>query len=156
MAAIQRCMKVFFGSLWPTRTVAPYRRLITAFVLSPLILALILSLLALIPAWLNEPNGAAVVAVAFDTTVGLVLLMTMFALTIGLTGMVALWAFGQRGLGAWLLTGLVGGVLAGEIIRWTLIVWLPSELMISCALVGGVYFVMVRMIAGIQRDTPPS
>lgn len=145
-------MKVFSRSLWPAHVDAPYRRLAVALLTTPILLALVLSLLALIPANMVEPNWAAVLAVAIDTWIGLTLLLIIFAGTVGILGVGLLWAFGQRGFVVWVFTGLIGGTIGGLVIRNLYVRQMPDELMVLCAFVGVVFFATLRTLAGVQPD----
>ena len=149
-------MSLFTRSLWPVATRAPYRRLVTGFVVTPLVLALVLTLITLIPIAIWEPAGADIAAIVVDTGVGLTLMMAAFALSFGLGGVALLWAFSQRGLSVWLATGFVGGAIGGIVIRRLFVEQMPDALMVACALIGAVFFTLLRMIAGVQPDPEPA
>ena len=76
-------MSLFTRSLWPESVRAPYRRLVVALCVSPVLVLALLTLTAFVLAGMSEQTNDAVIAVTIDTGIALGMVVAMFALTFG-------------------------------------------------------------------------
>lgn len=143
-------MTLFTRSLWPDTVRAPYRRLLLAMVLSPCVLSIVLSLIAVVLAGLSEQSGEAARAAAIDSALTLTVAIFGFTISFGVIGVVVLWSFAQRGPAAWAVAGLVAGALAGAMLTEVAITGAGSPVVIFTSVTSVALFLLVRAIAGVQ------
>ena len=145
-------MTLFTRSLWPASVRSPYRRLIVAMIVSPLLLAALLSLGAFLIAGMSEPTRERVMAVTIDSALALTMMMLVFTAICGLLGVLLLWAAAQRGLLIWAATGAILGATAGVAIGLMTDMGPNKVLLIGLAIIGWVEFLLIRKFAGIRPD----
>ena len=145
-------MTLFTRSLWPTSVRSPYRRLAIALIVSPLLLAALLSIAAYLIAGMTEATQERVVAVTADSALALTEMMIGFTITFGLLGVGLLWATAQRSLLIWAIAGAILGALAGTLIGFVTGAGPSKVLLIGLSVIGWVEFLLIRKIAGIRPD----
>ena len=145
-------MTLFTRSLWPDTVQAPYRRLVIALILAPLVLSALLILCAFLINGMSDPTLDAVITSTVNAGLAILALMYGFTLIFGLGGIALLWSFGQRGLGVWAFTGGVTGVLAGAIFDYAFLGRMDPYVLIVFAVFGWVEFLLIRKFAGIRSD----
>ena len=139
------------STFWPEGETRAAVRLGRAFVLSPLILGFVITLVAFLIGGMTEPTHAAVLELTLTVATTLVPAMFVFMLTFGAAGVFGLWYLAQRGVFAWAVCGALAGtvsiVLAGELL-------LPGGvqqlMLIGAAICGWIMFLVFRWIAGIR------
>lgn len=140
------------STFWPGEDTRAAVRLGRAFVLSPLILGCVITLIAFLIGGMTEPSHSRVFELTLTVATTLVPAMFVFMLTFGAAGVFGLWYLGQRGVFAWAVCGALAGtvaiVLAGELL-------LPGGvqqlMLIGAAVCGWIMFLVFRWIAGIRR-----
>lgn len=143
-------MAVFPKSLWPDHVRRPLLRLFIALLVAPLIVAGLLSLLLFLIEGSTETTRTAVLTATVEHGITLVAVSFGFTWTVGVLGIAALWALEQRGLGAWMVAGLLSGALAGLVLGPT-----GSPVVLVFAAMGCLLFVLIRAIAGISEASAP-
>lgn len=146
-------MALFTRSLWPESVRAPYRRLVGALVVSSVLVSALLTLTAFVLAAMSEQTTGAVIAVTIDSGIAIGMLVAMFAVTFGLLGVAVLWALSQRGMLAWMTTGLLFGAVAGMLFGGLATKDFARALVVVFAVSGLAFFVLVRLFAGIQDES---
>ncbi|MEM0989815.1 MAG: hypothetical protein AAGK00_13110 [Pseudomonadota bacterium] len=143
-------MALFDRSLWPDQVRSPYLRLGLALVLSPLLMCLLVASLGFLVGAVSESNRDAVIDYGMGVLPYLLGAMIAFMLTFGMVGVLALWAFTQRSLIVWALTGAFLGACAGVVV--TLFGGDPPYWRIPAVfgLLGWMLFLLIRGIAGIR------
>ena len=145
-------MTLFTRSLWPASVQAPYRRLAIAMIVSPLLLAALLSLGAFLIAGMSEPTRERVMSLTWDSAIALTAIMLVFTAIFGLLGVLVLWAAAQRGIVIWAVTGAILGAVAGTIFGFLAEIGPHKVILIGLAVIGWVEFLLIRKLAGIRAD----
>lgn len=148
-------MSLFTPSLWPGATATPWRKLVMSILFAPLLPLLLLAVLVFLIGGMTQTNRELALAYTYETVPVLVIAIYVFTLTFGLAGIAVLWALGQRGLLVWALTGGVLGVAAGLFLGLTMAEGPPAELLIACAVLGWILFVLIRRFAGVRAPERP-
>ena len=143
-------MTLFTRSLWPETVRSPYRRLAVAMIVSPAVLSILLSVIALILAGMSEQTGEAVATATIDSAVTLTIALFLYTLTFGTVGVGILWARAERSPVAWAAAGLVGGALAGVFVGEVGMGTGSRALVIFMSVTSVALFLLIRGIAGIQ------
>lgn len=137
------------GAIWPEYGTRPIRRLAAALLLAPLALSALMTLIVFLT---HLGSGDFAEALASGIAAAMVFTGTMAVMTVtfGLAGVTALWMLDQRGLVAWLSTGLFCGCLFG-MAHGIVTAGLISDFnLVFAGAVGTALFGLIRKIAGIH------
>jgi len=146
-------MALFTRSLWPTSVRVPYMRLVVALFVSPLLVTALLTLIAFVLSAISEQTTDAAIAATIDSVVTFGLLVAIFAASFGLPGVALLWSLSQRGMLAWMSTGLLFGAVAGSLFGALMGKGLALGPVVISTIAGVIFFALVRLIAGIYDDS---
>ncbi len=143
-------MSLFTRSLWPQEAKAPYKRLVLALLMAPVLVAALLTLLAFLIAGMSEETREGTLSVTLDAAASMLMLATLYTATFGLVGVTLLWSLNQRGPLAWAIVGLLLGSIAGLMFGRLFMGGVDRMLLISFSLSSWLLFTMIRRIAGIR------
>lgn len=143
-------MSLFTRSLWSDHVRSPYRRLCVAFVLSPAILSVVLSIIAIVLASMAESSTEDAVSAGMDSAITLTGVIFAYTMSFGLAGVCLLWALAQRSATTWAAAGLVAGALGGFLLAEIGMDRGGRSLVIFSAVTSIALFLLMRLIAGIQ------
>ena len=136
---------------WPNSQTNPIRRLALAYVLAPLVLGSLVTMVAFLVAGMSEATTEGVFSVTLDAAMTLIPALLVFMLTFGAAGVVALWYLGQRGILAWTVTGALLGTVASLLLGELLMNRVERPLLIAAAIGGWALFLLFRWFAGIRE-----
>jgi hypothetical protein len=143
-------------SIWPPEVKAPHRRLLIGIFVAPLIIAAILTGAAFLIAGMSEPDRESALAVTRDAGVALLILSYVYALSLGIVGILVLWWLEQRGAVAWAVAGALTGAIAGLVFGEVLMGGVDRAMLLAYALGGWAFMIIVRWIAGVRPDPEES
>lgn len=143
-------MTLFARTLWPDTVRRPYLRLAGALLAAPLALAAVLTLVTFLIAGSTESTSEGTFQVTQNAAEIFFVTLVAFSLTFGLAGTALLWALGQRGVQAWLVTGAWAGLLVA--VGHGLFVGdgIVAMQMAVAVMLGLVLFVLIRWFAGVR------
>ena len=144
-------MKLFDRSFWPERERRPYMRLALALVLSPFLWALLGSLFGFAVASLTEDTMEGVLDYTLDLTLVAFGALFVFTFTLGIIGVLMLWAGKLRGATPW---ALMGGMMGAVVFAINALVYqtrLDQVLLIIYVILGWSLFLTIRWIAGVRE-----
>lgn len=139
--------------LWPDAEVTPVRKLVTAFVLAPLLMTILLAVGSALVAGMSTGARTDLVTVLANSFMSLGLVIFVFALTLGIVGVLILGAAGLRGVLPWAATGGLMGAVAAAIYGFITNSGDLQIMLLAFGLMGWVLFLMLRWLAGVK--TPP-
>ena len=143
------------STFWPDDDGRAAVRLGRAFVLAPLIMGCLATLVAFLISGMSEPTQEGVMDVTLTTAMTLVPAMFVFMLTFGAAGVFGLWYLSQRGLFAWAVAGALAGTLASLVFGEFLMGRVERPMLIAAAVGGWILFLLFRWIAGIRSGERP-
>lgn len=139
-------------SIWPPEVNAPHRRLLLAIFAAPLIMTAVLTGVAFMVAGMSEATQDGVMTVTTEAGVALFVLTYIYALTLGIVGILVLWWFEQRGAIAWAVAGALTGAIAGMAFGEFFMAGVDRAMLLSFVLGGWAFYIIVRWIAGVRND----
>lgn len=139
-------------SIWPPEVTSPHRRLLIGIFVAPLIIAGILTGATFLIAGMSEPDQESVMAVTMEAGVSLLVLTYVYALSLGMVGILVLWWLEQRGAITWAIAGALTGALAGLAFGELFMGGVDRALLLAFGLAGWAFFIIVRWIAGVRPD----
>lgn len=119
-------------------------------VLSPLLVAAVLTFVAFLLAGMTEGDGGSVASLTLDSAIAIGVLVGGFTLTFGILLVLCLWSLRQRGVLVWLLAGLLAGAMAGVLFGAFTLSHVDGSLILIFAFVCGALMLLIRGIAGIR------
>ncbi len=143
-------MSSLMRTFWPDADALPVRRIVMAFLFSPLIIGAVIVLMAFLIAGMTEPTGAGVIAVTMSAAKALIPMLFAFLLTFGMSGILALWFLKQRGVLAWAVCGALMGAVSSALLGELMMSRVERPLLIASAIGGWTMFLLFRWIAGIR------
>ena len=143
-------MSLFTRSLWPKSERRPYLRLLLALLISPVVIAGLLTLSAFLIAGMTEQTKEGTMETTRQAALTLSAVVGLFTVSFGLIGVTMLWALAQRGPLAWALAGALLGALGGVVFTMTSMGRIEGPVLIAFFMCGWAMFLMIRWIAGIR------
>lgn len=147
-------MTLFTRSLWPDTVAHPIRKLVLAMIAAPLAVLVLLVLVAFLVSGMTRPTQGEALAYTLDIVPMLAAALFGFMASFGAFGVGILWAFAQRGILVWALTGALMGALAGTVLGFVVENGPNRMVLLSCAFLGWVLFLLVRRFARVQSEAP--
>lgn len=146
-------MSLFTPSLWPGATSVPYRKIVLAFALAPLLPSLLLAAGTFLIAGMSQSTRELTLAYTLETAPALASALYVFTFTFGILGFIGLWAMSSRSILSWAVLGGVLGALSGLLLGQLMTDGAPGILLIACAVLGWIVFLLLRRFAGVRQ--PP-
>ena len=143
-------MRLFARSLWPEGFRRPWLQLGFALVAAPVVLAGAVALAAFAVYWASEPAGATAAQLTGRVAAGLLAYLLGFSISLGLAGVAALWALGQRGVLAWLAMGAGAGAVYAVAVGAVAGRGVTGLNLAVAAVTGLALFVLIRWFAGVR------
>lgn len=149
-------MSIFDRNLWADSVRHPYRRLAIGLIGAPVFWGIVGSMFAYVVGSMSRPTAAE----TGERTVDVILVifggLFVFTFTLGLLGVLILWAAKLRSSVAWAgLGGVMGAVVAAINVVFVQGV-LDQTLLIVFVVIGWAMFLTIRWFAGIKDVAPPA
>ena len=136
--------------LWPLRATGAWLQLVFALVAAPITLAAAITLVAFAIYSASAPDTGLAFGYATRAAWAFLVHFAGFTVTLGLAGVVLLWALGRRAVLSWLATGAGAGALFAVATGLAAGGGVQGMTVLVAAILGLALFALVRWYAGIR------